>query len=56
MVVVSVCQKAARGSKGGVDLPTVALPKQTDLFEITKQKDVLSTEHSTVLLILVTWN
>lgn len=35
---------------------SVALPNHTDLFGITKHEYVLSTEYSTILLILATWN
>jgi len=38
---------------GRIELIT-ALPKQTNLFEITKHEQVVSIEQSTILLTLVT--
>lgn len=42
--------------EAGEERSVMVLPKQTDVLEITKHKCVLSTEHSTISLLLVTWN
>lgn len=46
-------QEGAREDKDITD--SMALPKQTDLFEIAKHEYVVSTDCSIILLILVTW-
>lgn len=56
---LSVCvrkQKVRRKKGRNKDITFVALPKDTDVLEITKHEHVFSIEYSTILLIFITWN